>query len=465
VKAKRQNAAILALLVFFFSVFPAKRSEAVVPLAIGLGMQIYGAAAAVTFSEALTATGVALVGGTAMALLFSISGDSSKNVRVPLTAVQAQTDSAMPFPSAPSTAEFGGGTAPVEGTTDPAASGYVPVGGSKTYKTPFDACVGQLLSMGMPPIGQTGGRYFCTDCETSGTGGLCSVYDTATGNYPTDVESISKNNPGCPPGYTASTSGTNTCALTNPRLVTNDFLADFQRNGQQYTFADMNAAPSYVSSASDRVSVSGVDSQGRNTRVDIFPTSDGGSIVDMYRQGSAGNITRDRATVSPSGVVTGVQTQTVPGSISAPNDATSPAVVTGITTGVGAGTGTGTGTGTGSDSIVFPSDYARTGEAAQAADVVKTSVDGVKDKLTDSVSVADPVVPEWVDPWGVTFNALRGWSLPSHSSSCPVGSFSWENRTYAFDTHCQLVADHWGVLQVAMTVVWVVLALFIVLGA
>jgi len=123
--------------------------------------------------------------------------------------------------------------------------------------------------------------------------------------------------------------------------------------------------------------------------------------------------------------------------------------------------GGGTSTG-GNQNIQFPSDYARQGEAGQAADKVATAVENLGKA---SASLDDPMLPEWADPWGDSFNGLRGWSMPNHSSQCPVGSFNWDGKTYTIDSHCQLVVDHWGPLSASMTAVWVVLALFIVLKA
>jgi len=123
--------------------------------------------------------------------------------------------------------------------------------------------------------------------------------------------------------------------------------------------------------------------------------------------------------------------------------------------------GGGTSTG-GNQNIQFPSDYARQGEAGQAADKVATAIENLGKA---SASLDDPMLPEWADPWGDAFNGLRGWSMPNHSSQCPVGSFNWDGKIYTIDSHCQLVVDHWGPLSASMTAVWFVAALFIVLRA
>lgn len=124
-----------------------------------------------------------------------------------------------------------------------------------------------------------------------------------------------------------------------------------------------------------------------------------------------------------------------------------------------------TSTGTDTGSVVFPSDYARAGEAAQAANTIKTSVDQLKDRLNDSATLADPESPQYTSHWGDTFTGLLSWSLPAHTSTCPVATFDAFERTFRMDSHCQLAADYWDTLRVAMVVVWVILALFILLRA
>lgn len=122
-----------------------------------------------------------------------------------------------------------------------------------------------------------------------------------------------------------------------------------------------------------------------------------------------------------------------------------------------------------SNQVVFPSDYARTNEAQSAADTVNVKLDTLHDDLTDpGTPNSDPTVPDngqYTD-FADTFSGLTGWSMPGHSSTCPIASFfsPW-GTSYTFDSHCQLITDNWAVLQAAMTVVWTLAALFIVLKA
>lgn len=130
----------------------------------------------------------------------------------------------------------------------------------------------------------------------------------------------------------------------------------------------------------------------------------------------------------------------------------------------------GGGSGSGSTTVEFPSDYSRSGEAQLAATSINDALGPKLDKITETGSdPADPLQPQASEFdqqfFSGTFNNLLGWQLPAHSSQCPTSSFSWENRTFTLDSHCQLVNNHFSVLASVMAVVWTVLALLIVLGA
>lgn len=119
--------------------------------------------------------------------------------------------------------------------------------------------------------------------------------------------------------------------------------------------------------------------------------------------------------------------------------------------------------------VTFPSDYARVGEAQSAANSTNLKLDTLHNDLTNtSTPATDPTPPpdSGYKDFGTTFNNLTGWTLPGHTSTCPTPTFSvpW-GSTYTISAHCDLINAHWSVLQTAMTVVWTIAALFIVLGA
>lgn len=110
-------------------------------------------------------------------------------------------------------------------------------------------------------------------------------------------------------------------------------------------------------------------------------------------------------------------------------------------------------------SINIPTDYARTGEATTAAK-------SITDKLAEAPeSTGDLGEPALENPLSSYFNPLRSWSVPTQSGTCPTGSFSWNDHTYTFDVICQLFNENLPIIQGAMNVLYVLAALFIVLGA
>lgn len=60
---------------------------------------------------------------------------------------------------------------------------------------------------------------------------------------------------------------------------------------------------------------------------------------------------------------------------------------------------------------------------------------------------------------------FRSFSVPAHASQCPQPSFTALDRTYVIDSHCALIDQHKGVIEVAMLLVWTLTALFITLRA
>ncbi len=165
------------------------------------------------------------------------------------------------------------------------------------------------------------------------------------------------------------------------------------------------------------------------------------------------------------GVVTGVSSQTVTGNIATAG--TTYVNAAGQTVTVGANdlvmvvpnaTGAYTVAPAGTASLTIPSDYARSGEAATAANVIR-------DKLAETAPQTDLELPTLENPLSSYFNPLRSWSVPVQAGSCPSGSFTWNDNIYTFDVICQLFNDNLTIIQGSMNVLYVLAALFIVLGA
>jgi hypothetical protein len=116
----------------------------------------------------------------------------------------------------------------------------------------------------------------------------------------------------------------------------------------------------------------------------------------------------------------------------------------------------------------FPSDYARQGEAKNAADSLAPKIDRIGDALvTPASATPDPTaVDETTMPtFNTTFDNLKGWRLPPHGSVCPTPQMTLFGNNYTLSSHCDLLDNYGSPLNQAMVVVFSVLALFIVLRA
>lgn len=111
-----------------------------------------------------------------------------------------------------------------------------------------------------------------------------------------------------------------------------------------------------------------------------------------------------------------------------------------------------------SPAINIPTDYARSGEATSAANIITN-------KFSETVPDTDLLEPVLTNPLTNYFNPLRSWSVPVQSGNCPSGSFSWNNNDYNFDVMCTLFNNNLTIIQASMNVMYVLAALFIVLGA
>jgi hypothetical protein len=278
----------------------------------------------------------------------------------------------------------------------------------------------------------------------------------------------------CSDGYVVS--GTS-CVLSDARAATPDGACDLQRSGSALamisdpdcpalTTADMiNACVdtgiecSIIGGApSEQIyRFTGVDSVGQPVQISVIPTVDGGSVINQQQQRvSGGQTVVDTLTMTTNagGQITGVSSQTATGSVPTDGTASTP----------------------GSDvlpvDIVFPSDYARSGEVQDAIDSISPSIQQMTDALTVTDTVIDPIVPGSTDlsTFGNAFDAVTGWSLPAHSSACPTPSVDLSSvlgagNVFTMSAHCDLINEHFGIFQAASLVVWSLMALFIVLRA
>lgn len=442
---KRQSAFIACLLFFFVTVFPAKSVLAFGPLAlvpiveaviVQAGGAAAGGGAVSVYSAAAASTGGYIAAGAAGAIgligaYFAIKDAQDNYLRVPLGTAPQNT---VPAPLAPPTA-----------TAVQSSKWCItyPAGGSDASGTycgadKASACPGVMINGG--------------------------CYDNYFGPSYQGGWTVTS---GCPSGYSSSGGG---CTLANARQVNDDKTCDMLLTNGQFATADDLNCPNVATGAAlspllrdGKMIAYGQNSSGQPLMFEVTPGVEK-FIVKITEQVTTAQQTQLQETSltvdAATGVVTSVQTATSPGSISAPSGSAVPTTLAPGEVAAPANTPTANvspGVQLLPD-IKFPSDYARTGEAQNAAKPIQ-------DALTNSADLPDPVSPEYVDPWASTFGNLKGWSLPGHTSACPVGSFQWNGQSFVIDSHCQLVAQNFGILQGAMYVVWVVLALFVVLGA
>jgi len=88
-----------------------------------------------------------------------------------------------------------------------------------------------------------------------------------------------------------------------------------------------------------------------------------------------------------------------------------------------------------------------------------------------SVPAADPVGATSGDLYsagldgGSTFSTLAGWSLPAHTSACPVASFNVWGRVFVIDAQCDLASGNLSSLRAVMVAVFAVSALILIMKA
>lgn len=480
-KTKCFNAWVLSALLVVFTVFPQKPAQAFIPF-IGIGIAAYGSGGTLLSANLLSSVATALLGGSIVALAITptplANGEALPSyalpIRIPTTTSAPVTAAVFPPPPAPATVtpltqagyRFGTSTGPT----------------SAIYTTPYSYCQAALAASGL-----AGSGGFCLEVHPlypsapDGSSLTCALNSTKAcrvaypGNPTKWFDFMYYTAPSCSGGYSASGSE---CTLSNPSAVTADAKVDMQRGSTAYSTADKDAPISSNSRVSaGKVEAWGNDANGNPVVVTAGVDANGHSTLGVQKQTKSQDgqtlIKSDNYVINKdTGLVTSVASGTRTGSIAINADTSVPTVSTGsavqaipgVEAGAVPGTGTGTGTGTG-EPIAFPSDYARAGEAANAATQVKTSVDAITTKLTDTQTVDDPTIPDYPDVWASTFDGITGWHLPSHTSECPTGSFVFNNQIFTIDAHCQLISNYFGALSAAMNVVWFVLAFAVVMGA
>lgn len=416
-------------------------AKAVIPILLAEGVELIVAggtevALPAATSAGINATWTAILTGLGSAAAYLALKDSAGNaVRVPM-------GSAVPAPSAPSTA----------GTVTQTVYQY---NGNGSYGSGLAACQAYVAVSGS-------GVVF--DHFTAPPG--CSyripaVFDTAV---LTDNVIGTATITSCAAGYTLSGS---TCNLASARTASPDQKCDVSRSGTTYTYYSDDPDCSIsgnihgtVGGSGSTLEVAGVDQYGNMVRNVITANSDGSTMIQQQVQtmDAAGNSTVNTKTASfdSSGNLTGQSQSSALGSLSAASGQT--ATVTPAPSGsVGS---------TGGQSITFPNDYNR--EATQQQ--IKTDIETLHTDLTATTTApTDPAPSTTSDVQGTlslsSLTSLSGWSLPSHTSTCPTMTFAVFGATKVIDAHCALMTANLPAMSTAFILVYVVMALFIVLRA
>lgn len=297
------------------------------------------------------------------------------------------------------------------------------------------------------------------------SGPLGTANPNATGTAPAHNP-----NPTCPSGYGYSSSQ---CTLSDARQAQPDNKVDYTRSpGGGYQAGSANDADKTNSTvpvntgANGAIYSSGKTINGEPTTITAKPLANGGSQISTLVGRPNGVVEEQVLTVDGNGQVVDFRTRETPGELSI-DQTTGAATIQNLqpVTNPDGSVGTapvspgGTFTGSaGGQAIQFPDDYNR--EVTQQA---------IKSKLDNTSDVSDPTLPETTgfddSFFKDTFTGLLAWQLPAHSSECPSPSFDWNNATYTFESHCALVQNHFTTFQAVMTVIYVIVALFILLGA
>lgn len=429
-KARRHVAFLVACWFAFLSVWTPRQAFAFAPVAVLAAPQIVSAG---SMSYALGALSglIGIVG-----LYFTIEDAQENAVRIPLG---PNANNEPLAPTAPTTAAMEGGLV-----------------------APENEICGRAWS------GSTGYGY--TE--------ICSLCMINWGQYPSKIciriddpeiyyDEINTQGT-CPDGYTNSGG---TCTLTNARRATDDKTCDILLSSGQFATANDMNCPATADGTKltplirdGKTIAYGKNSNGDPIMWEVTPSATKYTLKQYVQTQTATQTQVQTTTVevdAATSEITSVSTNTSPGSLASPSSGSVPTSTdpqTQPTTSENTPT-VQTQDGQVIPEFQFPSDYAR-----------EPTVQQIRDALTQESTPADDPTPKTDSEIGdqffkTTFDTLKGWTLPGHSSQCPTGSFDAFGSTHVIDAHCTLINNHWGILQAAMLAVWSIAALWIVLRA
>lgn len=430
-KARRPVALMVVCWFAFLSVWTPRQAYAFAPVAVIGAPQIVSAGGS---AYLLTLAGLsALVGIVGMYL--EIKDVQENAIRIPLGPNQ---NNEPPAPAAELT------------TSISTSVRWGSSGGPYIYDSPSAWCSSNVAS----------GR----SCACNDNTGVCVV----SGDVPSyTISADSHTVVSCPTGY-ANVSGV--CNLTNARQVQDDKTCDILMASWQFHTADDLNCPQMAdgSKLTPMIRDGKVIAYGKNSNGDLlmwevepapskFTIRQWRQIIsDMQTQVQKTEVEVDTQTST----ITSVSTSTSPGSLASPSAGSVPTTTDPQAQPTSSENTPTVRTRDGEQLFPdFPSDYAREPTIQQIRDALTQQKQPPEDPIHRTGSeIEDQFFKN-------TFDSLKGWTLPGHSSQCPTGSFDAFGSTHVIEAHCTLINNHWGILQAAMLVVWSIAALWIVLRA
>ena len=393
--------------------------------------------AGVSASWSALATGIATTLGAGIGYL-SVKDGNNNELRVPVSSSPGQ---AIPAPSAPATV-----------AQQSLYTASHPCGGGVTMG-PME---GEALCFAWAAeFGCGGGAPVTVDhwspprCWYQGSGGL------GFGDF-------TFHSTGCPSGYVVS--GGN-CTLLSARLAQIDSKLDMQRSATTYSqFDDADPASTFpytLTNSNQTLNVAGTDAFNNPVAITISATPNGMQLTVAVQTTDSQNntqVTQKTVNLNLEGTPTSQTQTTLPGQQLTLDPVTGTATVTQV--------GSATPPATVQENPCVPGGAdQRNCEATQQE---------IKRALTDTPEgdkPQDPTPKSQSEFAAVLPNlGLAGWSLPAHSSVCPVVALDLtatfgEGWAWTFDYHCVLMDDIQDDVAPWWQLVWVLAALFLVLGA
>lgn len=203
-----------------------------------------------------------------------------------------------------------------------------------------------------------------------------------------------------------------------------------------------------------RIVVASTNSQNQFVVNTVSSLSDGGTMLSEYVQTAPNQVSSTQVQISPSGQISNVSTAQTAGTVN-PVPTSLGAIYSPVT----APTPTNQGQfDPATGEITFPSDYARSGEAAAAAQTIS-------ENLLQG-EVVTPVVADADMPWfGDTFQPLSAFQINTTGATCPVWQFEALDENFYIDHHCTLIQDFNALFYAMFTAFWVLLAIRTVMEA